>query len=381
MRRLGGLITIVQIILALRVIRRMIGTVGGATIERTPEGVSSGDRVTVLIPVLNEESRLRLCLDQIIRLGSSVSEILVIDGGSTDATVDIVSSFAERDDRVQLIAYQPVDDGRNQKALQLQAGVDASVAVADWILTIDADVRVEPELADALVARGNADRLDALSAASLQRLSGQGEAIVHPSLLSTLVYRFGIPGNVFKRSDEVQANGQCFLVRSDALRSVGGFESVADSVCEDVTLARSLVEAGKRVGFYETDGLVTTEMYGTFDEALDNWTRSLPMKDRFSGKSGAIGLAEVLFVQALPFWRWLRGSNGGSGVIGWQLNRVLLMIRLGVLTGTARAYPDRPWAYWLSPLLDMPVALRLIKSSVRRTHTWRGRTITPGGAP
>ncbi len=117
MRRLGGLITIVQIILALRVIRRMIGTVGGATIERTSEGVSSGDKVTVLIPVLNEEARLRPCLDQAIRLGPSVREILVIDGGSTDATVDIVTSFAERDTRVQLIDYQPVDDGRNQKAL------------------------------------------------------------------------------------------------------------------------------------------------------------------------------------------------------------------------------------------------------------------------
>ncbi len=220
-----------------------------------------------------------------------------------------------------------------------------------------------------------------MSAASLQRLSGQGEAIVHPSLLTTLVYRFGIPGNVFKRADEVQANGQCFLVRSDVLRAVGGFKSAADSVCEDVTLARSLVAAGKRVGFYETDGLVTTEMYGTFDEALDNWTRSLPMKDRYSGKSGMIGLAEVLFVQALPFWRWLRGSNSGSGVIGWQLNRVLLMMRLGVLTGTARAYPDRPWTYWLSPLMDLPVALRIIKTSVKRSHVWRGRTITPGGAP
>jgi dolichol-phosphate mannosyltransferase len=44
-----------------------------------------------------------------------------------------------------------------------------------------------------------------------------------------------------------------------------------------------------------------------------------------------------------------------------------------VLFGTARAYPQRPWTYWLSPLLDLPVVLRLIQRGLQRRHSWRGR--------
>ena len=52
----------------------------------------------------------------------------------------------------------------------------------------------------------------------------------------------------------------------------------------------------------------------------------------------------------------------------------LLALRLGVLIGTARAYPNKLWSYWLSPLVDLPVALRILQFTLRRRHRWRGRT-------
>jgi dolichol-phosphate mannosyltransferase len=48
---------------------------------------------------------------------------------------------------------------------------------------------------------------------------------------------------------------------------------------------------------------------------------------------------------------------------------------VGVLCGAARAYVQRPWTYWLSPLADVPVALALFASALRRRHTWRGREL------
>ncbi|MBA2286241.1 MAG: hypothetical protein H0W02_12210, partial [Ktedonobacteraceae bacterium] len=61
------------------------------------------------------------------------------------------------------------------------------------------------------------------------------------------------------------------------------------------------------------------------------------------------------------------------------LNGILAMMRVGVLFGTARAYQRRPWSYWLSPLCDLPVAIQLGVSALRRRHTWRGRTLVRGG--
>ena len=56
------------------------------------------------------------------------------------------------------------------------------------------------------------------------------------------------------------------------------------------------------------------------------------------------------------------------------LSGFLLMMLIGVLFGLARAYPTKPWSYWLSPLADLPVILRIIQFALRKHHSWRGRT-------
>jgi len=87
--------------------------------------------------------------------------------------------------------------------------------------------------------------------------------------------------------------------------------------------------------------------------------------------AGWLGLLEVLLVQALPLPLLLiRWPSGGP----WRLNLLLLAIRLGMLVGMARAYPARPWTYWLSPVLDLPAGFALWRSALRRRHAWRGRT-------
>ena len=42
------------------------------------------ERVSILLPVLNEAERIERCLDGLMLQPNEVSEILVIDGGSTD---------------------------------------------------------------------------------------------------------------------------------------------------------------------------------------------------------------------------------------------------------------------------------------------------------
>ena len=194
--------------------------------------------------------------------------------------------------------------------------------------------------------------------------------------MTTLVYRFGIPGHATRRVAEVQANGQCCLFQREPLQECGGFAAAQTSLCEDVTLARSLVDEGYAVGFYEADGLVSVAMYASWREAWRNWTRSLPLRDRYSGLTGWFGLVEIALTQALPLpllflMRWLAPGQRLAHLV----NVGLLMVRLGVLLGTARAYPGRPWSYWLSPLTDLPVTVQLWRNAFRRRHIWRGRLL------
>lgn len=375
------LLLAVQLLLALRVGARLVRTARGVRIPRVDAAPAA--RVSVIVPVLDERHRLQPCLDGLTRQGPEVVEILVVDGGSSDGTPDLVRAASRVEPRIRLIEAGPAPPDGNGKVHNLQAGLDQADAGVEWVLTIDADVRPEPALAASLLAFAQQEGVPALSVATRQRVSGPAEGMLHPALLTTLVYRFGIPGSATDRSTQVQANGQCFLLRRDVLEAVGGFAPLRGSLCEDVTLARRLAAAGRRVGFYETAGLVSVAMYAGWLDAWRNWTRSLPTRDDHFGPLGWLGLAEVALVQAapLPLALACRRSRGrGVVCLLGRLNLLLLAVRLGVLVGTARAYAQPPWSYWLSPVCDVPAAVGVWWGALRRRHAWRGRPIVRGGS-
>ncbi|CAN5683014.1 glycosyltransferase family 2 protein [soil metagenome] len=374
-----GALAVVQTIAALRVWSRLIRTRDGIRIDPVSAHAPVTETATVILPVLNEEARISPCLEGLIAHGCEVSEILVVDGGSTDRTREIVAFYADQDHRVKLLEAPPEDDGRNGKALQLEHGLRRANWNSDWVLTIDADVRPSACLARSMIAHANRAGISALSVATVQHVSGRLDALLHPSMLATLVYRFGIPGRATQRPGEIQANGQCFLVRMDLLELAGGFENVADSVCEDVTLARGLASTGVPVGFYEAGDLVRVTMYQSWQQTWQNWPRSLPLRDRYARWSSLAALLEMSLTQALPLALVPLGIalDGRSSYLA-RLNSALLLTRIGVLAGTHRAYESTPWTYWLSPLADLPVTLRLWQSAFQRTHSWRGRSIKRG---
>ncbi len=370
---------LLQVLFGVRVLWRMARTGRRRTSVPAIDQSLCCERVAVIVPVLNERDRLVPCLDGLIAQGEEVSQILVVDGGSLDGTQELVSCYVERDARVRLIDASPVPTGWNGKSWGLQCGFEAAGRAAKWILTIDADVRPQPRLARSLIWHARRFKLQALSVATRQEIETAGEGLVHPSLLTTLVYRFGIPGSATRRLADVQANGQCFLIRRELLTSIGEFTSVRDSICEDVTLARRIVASGGEIGFYETDDLVSVRMYSDGWTTLREWPRSLPMRDRYFGLAGVLGLVEVVLVQALPLPLLVlfRAVIAPRWLVTLQL--AFLCTRLGVLVGTRSAYIQPPCTYWLSPLFDIPASGLLLAGAVRRRFIWRGRVLARGG--
>jgi dolichol-phosphate mannosyltransferase len=379
-------VVVVEAALGARVLARFIRGMGGVTLTATAREPGPDERIGVILPVLDEARRVGPCLDGLLAQGPEVAEILVVDTGSTDGTQALVASYRQRDTRVRLVDASPIPDGWNGKAWGLERGLRQLDTACGWALTVDADTRPAPGLARALLAHAAQmaqTNEAAFSVATRQEISGAGEGLLHPALLTTLVYRFGPPGRTVSRVSQTQANGQCCLFRRAALEAVGGFAAVRASICEDVTIARLLVSEGASVGFYDAGDLMRVRMYEGWRETWRNWTRSLPMRDRFFGVAGVVGLLEVTFAQALApltllallaTWRPLAPTRAALLAV----TLTLTALRVGTLFGVARAYTRRPWTFWLSPLADLPVALQLWLSALRRRHIWRGRTLLRG---
>ncbi|HVO92996.1 MAG TPA: glycosyltransferase [Terriglobales bacterium] len=346
------------------------------------DAAPSAERISVILPVLNEASRIAACLDGLIAQSEEVQEILVIDGGSTDATQAIVERFCKKDRRVCWLDASPIDRHWTGKVWGLHFGLQRSAPNCRWILCVDADVRVSPLLARSLLAHVKRNGIATFSVATEQSLSDKFDALIHPAMLTTLIYRFGSPGKATRNVHKVTANGQCFFSRREILLRSGAFSAARSSLCEDITIVRRLAECGESVGFYEAEpGLVNVNMYASWRETWVNWPRSLPMRDQYFGWREAVGLLGILLVQALPLPAFLLSIGLGAPLWFLLLSGFLLAIRLGVLRGVARAYPARPWTFWLSPLCDLPVVLRIIQFALRRRHSWRGRSYVrqPGG--
>jgi len=91
------------------------------------------NRLSIALATRNEEKNIGRCLSSV---GNIADEIVVVDGASTDKTVEIAKKFGAR---VYLAGNVPMFHQNKQKALDL--------AKYEWILQLDADEYVSPKLA------------------------------------------------------------------------------------------------------------------------------------------------------------------------------------------------------------------------------------------
>ncbi|HYS03932.1 MAG TPA: glycosyltransferase family 2 protein [Candidatus Dormibacteraeota bacterium] len=92
--------------------------------------------LTVIVPTFNEESTLRDCLDSV----RFADEILVVDSYSSDATVAIARELGAR-----VLQHEYVYSAK-------QKNWSIPQATHEWVLLVDSDERVTPELRDEILA-------------------------------------------------------------------------------------------------------------------------------------------------------------------------------------------------------------------------------------
>ena len=118
--------------------------------------------LSVIVITHNESARLRACLESV----AFADEVVVVDSGSTDDTVAIARAMGAR---VSQTPDWPGFGPQKNRALDL--------ATRDWVLSIDADERVTPQLREQIQAAVGAPRFEAYTVN--RRSSYCGQYIAH----------------------------------------------------------------------------------------------------------------------------------------------------------------------------------------------------------
>ena len=170
-------------------------------------------RLAVIVPTLNEAGRIRAALEALAPLRARGHQVILVDGGSADATVELARPLCD------LILETP-----SGRALQMNAGAQAAQAAA--LVFVHADTRL-PERADALIA-------DALESRAWGRFDVRIEGR-HPSLKLVASAM-----NLRSRLTGIATGDQAIFVRREAF---AGFPEIP--LMEDIAFSSRMKRIGR----------------------------------------------------------------------------------------------------------------------------------------
>ena len=106
------------------------------------------DKISVIVPCYNEEESLPLFykeINKVIDKMSNVSfELIFVDDGSSDRTLNVIKEFSKDDDNVRYISFS-----RNfGKEAAIYAGLE--YCTGDYVTLLDADLQDSPEFIETM---------------------------------------------------------------------------------------------------------------------------------------------------------------------------------------------------------------------------------------
>ena len=193
--------------------------------------------VSIIIPAFNAELTLAETLESVQQQRYRGWEAIVVDDGSSDATVQVGQSIAERDPRIRVL-QQP----NGGASVARNTGIAQARGV--WLLFLDADDIILPDHLANLVAAAEANPRAGASFSSWAYMTPDNRRMAgHPSPESGDLFS----GFAYTALFAIHA---C-LVRRDLVQQIGGFDSSLRT-CEDWDLWQRVARLGTT--FVRCDG-------------------------------------------------------------------------------------------------------------------------------
>jgi glycosyltransferase involved in cell wall biosynthesis len=258
--------------------------------DEAVSGAAPDERITAIVPARDEEMTIKACVRSLARQ-AEIAKIFVVNDHSTDRTAEIVQGLTKDIRKLQLLEAPEIPAGWLGKNNAVWEG--AKHATSRWLLFTDADA----ELLAGAAAR--ALRIAGETGAVLVSFSPEQvtktwyEKALIPFVYSRLAKHFSYDAVNDAESKAAAANGQFLMIREDVYNKIGGHESVAEEVLEDVALAKRTKAARYRIWFGSGVGVVRVRMYRSFGEMWEGWKKNLYLL--VGGTPGAV-FRELIWV-------------------------------------------------------------------------------------
>jgi glycosyltransferase involved in cell wall biosynthesis len=182
---------------------------------------------SVVIPTLNEEQFLPKLLESLSVQKEKNFEVIVVDGTSTDRTIEAAREFSRKLPELTILSSRP--------SLPLQRNIGASKARGEWLAFIDADSVLMPYFFERVTLFIASESPSLFTTWLTPDSVKPGEALI------------GLLGNMTLEGAMVLRRpftpGPLTFVRKDAFESIGGYD-VEHRYNEDVDFGQRLAKLG-----------------------------------------------------------------------------------------------------------------------------------------
>jgi GT2 family glycosyltransferase len=354
--------------------------------------------LTVVVPAYNEAANIAACLTSLLRSEDPCGDwrVLLVDDRSSDATVAIAEAAAgacgATEPRFSLLDAGPRPVGERWVGKNWACSRAMEQVVSEWVLFVDADVRLQPATLRRALAQATTDGADLLSLAPRLSCGCLAEWLVQPIMASLLGLGFPIEAANDPASAVAFAAGPFMLFRRSVYAAIGGHRDLAAEVVEDLALARRIKQGGHRLRYLlALDGL-ELRMYSDFASLWEGWT-----KNWLLGLDGDVAraLAASSVVLLMFSGPWLLTPvaallAAGFAPMGLPGQRLVLLAALALgLAGIGLQLVLRLWIrrqfqlpisfWWLMGAGGMVVAaigpVSVWRTISGRGWTWKGRPL------
>lgn len=240
-----------------------IGSLDGDPLDGNTEEFS----VSVLIPARDEEAGIVATIDAVLASCHVNLEVIVLDDHSVDSTASLVQEIAAKDSRVRYEAGDSLPAGWNGK--QFACFQLAQFASHEWLVFLDADVRVKPDALAILARRQANSGVELLSAFPHQETGTWLEKLIIPMMHYILLGFLPLSRMRNSTSPAYAAGcGQLFMTRREPYQRAGTHDAIRASRHDGLKLPRAFRQAGMMTDVVDGTDLADCRMYRCGSEVI-----------------------------------------------------------------------------------------------------------------